>query len=296
MCKKNDMNLSLNGDTFSIMKEQFDSVLARTVGNMQMKGADDATITLKLSISIEKENRSTPDGTIEATIPKFKHDISSVMQVKDKVSGELVGDYQLVWDDDEQKYVMRKIDNGQINMFDAEDLSGQFVDADYKEIPELPEGQKALPASEYGEVIDVDDMEEIIEQNDRYDESTPFGWLAQFVGEDMHVTEAMGNYTVRTSSNKVVLSSATAPNNPFYCAAEKLKDHVKHKLVCAGYGEEDLVVISIQCAECGDAIFTLIAPGATEDEVMIATGSVDSINEDSEEEDGSNYEYDPPEE
>lgn len=132
MCK-NDMNLSLNSDTFSILKDQFDKVLNRTVGNMQMKGADDAVVTLKLSIGLDTESRSTPDGNKDFVIPTFKHDISSVMQVKDKVSGQLVGDYQLVWDEDEQRYVMRTIDNGQTSLYDDE--PGDYIETDYVELP-----------------------------------------------------------------------------------------------------------------------------------------------------------------
>jgi len=36
MCSTNERNLSLNGDTFAILKEQFDKILNRTVGNMEM--------------------------------------------------------------------------------------------------------------------------------------------------------------------------------------------------------------------------------------------------------------------
>lgn len=167
MCK-NDINLSLNGDAFTILKEQFDKVLNRTIGNMQMKGAEDAVITLKLSVGLGKERRTTPDGVIDATIPKFKHDISSVMQVKDKVSGELVGDYELVWDEETQKYVMRRIDDGQTTMFDDEPM-GRFYDADYEEVHVdkqpagmLNEGQKALEAP--------DDEKEDEEEDYQYDQ------------------------------------------------------------------------------------------------------------------------------
>ena len=45
MSKANEMILSLNEDTFSALKKDFDDVLNRTIGNMQMKGASDATIT-----------------------------------------------------------------------------------------------------------------------------------------------------------------------------------------------------------------------------------------------------------
>ena len=95
----NDMSLSLKSDTFSALKEDFDSILARTIGNMEMKGAEEATVTLKLGISLEKSSVNGPNGLQDITKPSFKHDISSVMQVKDKKSGALTGDYELVWDE-----------------------------------------------------------------------------------------------------------------------------------------------------------------------------------------------------
>ena len=93
---KNDLALSLKSDTFSALKEDFDSILAKTIGNMEMKGAEDATITLKLGVSLEKSSISGPNGIQDITKPSFKHDISSVMQVKDKKSGALTGDFIMV--------------------------------------------------------------------------------------------------------------------------------------------------------------------------------------------------------
>ena len=353
-----DLNLSLDGKTFSDLKEQYDDILRRTVGNMEMRGSVDAVITMKHIIHLEHTKRSTPDGVVDVIIPSFKHDITSVIQTKDKVSGQLRGEYQLVFDKDEEEYIMRKIDSGQQSMFEDDEPVGKFVDKDYEpgdeyveagdasggsaEVSELPDGTRGLPAPESareyspqesetedetegesetedaeanssGETEDdaagrsqssvhesVDDTESAEPeptQNmrslhpERYDESTPFGWLAQFVGKEMRITEAMGNYTVRTvEGNKVVLSSATSPSSPFYCEKEKLRPHTQHKLFCAGYGE-DLVVISIQCSDCGDALFTLIAPGATEQEVSDAM----SMDDDETSEQGS-YGYEPPEE
>lgn len=137
----NDMSLSLKSDTFSALKEDFDSILARTIGNMEMKGAEEATVTLKLGISLEKSSVNGPNGLQDITKPSFKHDISSVMQVKDKKSGALTGDYELVWDDGEGKYVMRRIDNGQVSIFDAP-TSGEVIEAEYTA---LPEGQRRPP-------------------------------------------------------------------------------------------------------------------------------------------------------
>lgn len=118
---ENDLVLSLSSDTFQALKEDFDSILSRTIGNMEMRNADSATITLKLGIDLDKETVVSGDSSHEVTKPTFKHDISSVMQVKDKKSGALSGDYELVWNPEEGKYIMRRIDNGQTSMYDGDD-------------------------------------------------------------------------------------------------------------------------------------------------------------------------------
>ena len=289
----NDMSLSLKSETFSALKEDFDSILARTIGNMEMKGAEEATVTLKLGISLEKSSVDGPAGIRDIVKPSFKHDISSVMQVKDKKSGALTGDYEMVWDADEGKYVMRRIDNGQVSMFDA-DGDATVIDADYTA---LPEGQRGLPeghqeAEDLGDADDTDDGEnpdtETANESDKAPEAgpTPFEWLKQFVGQELRVTEAMGNYTVRTGDNKVVLSSATGESSPFYCPAEKLEGHVGHKVSCIGYGDSDGVIanVSIECGDCNEVLFSLDDDGVEEVE---SEEECDSVEQ--------NYEYDMPE-
>lgn len=129
---ENDLVLSLSSDTFQALKEDFDSILSRTIGNMEMRNADSATITLKLGIDLDKETVVSGGSSHEVTKPTFKHDISSVMQVKDKKSGALSGDYELVWNPEEGKYIMRRIDNGQTSMYDGDDP----IDADCVELEE----------------------------------------------------------------------------------------------------------------------------------------------------------------
>ena len=300
-----DMILSLNGDTFQTLKDDFDTILARTIGNMTMKGADEATITLKLSVSLEKSSVGTVSGIQDVTKPSFKHDISSVMQVKDKMTGQFKGEYGMIWDEDEERWVLRKIDNGQMSIFDNEE--NEIIDADYREVPELPEAPKALPESEQdSDAGDGDDSEP--PQNNA---DTPFGWLCQFIGEDLHITEAMGNYTVRTDSNKVVLSSATSPDSPFYCSAEKLAPHVGHQVVCAGYGQDHIVNVSVECEDCSQVLYDLDAPEETEEadeaplteeetaEAMDAAAEVVEGIDEAEEgpaEEETGYDYDSPEE
>lgn len=114
----NGLELSLKGDAFLLLKNDFDVVLERTVNNMKAKGSDEATITLKLNILLEKGINYTDSDEIEVDKPTFTFDISSVMQVKDKKSGVLGGDYYLELDNQSKKYVMRHIGDKQKSMFD----------------------------------------------------------------------------------------------------------------------------------------------------------------------------------
>lgn len=234
MCIENAMELTLESDTFAVLKKDFDGILSNTLGNMQTRGAEDATLTLKLSISLENTSVNIRGENTDITRPSFKHDISSVMQIKDKKTGSLAGDYQLVWDEDEGKYVMKKIDDGQISLFNDD---GSVINADYVEVPALE-----LPSAEDTET----------------DERTPFGWLKQFIGQEMKITESMGNYAVRTLDNKIVLTSSTDPDNVFYCDAEKLKNHIDHSVVCVGYDDDgETVNISIECEDCNEVLYDL---------------------------------------
>ena len=238
------------------------------------------------------------------------------MQVKDKVSGQTTDDYALVWDDGEGKYVLRKIENGQMSFDDFDSNGNPIYEADYHEVPALEEGTRGLPEAAESE-DDVEDEDTSCDREnvtpdavsecdtasdaDEDDISTPYGWLKQFIGTEMRVTESMGNFTVRTSDNKVVLSSATDPNNVFYCAGEKLSGHVGHVLTCKkGYdGDEDTPEsIKIACSECGEEVFRLypdgcnIEPSDEEKAEMLdeAADAVDTLDGE------DNYPYEQPEE
>lgn len=271
---ENTMQLSLNGNTFAGMKEDFDAILGRTISNMESKGAEEATITLKLNISLAKEE-TTPldadDDKKEIVRPDFKHVISSVMQVKAKKTGALSGDYELVFDKDEDKYVMRKIEDGQLSIFDAVYENEDEVD-DSEAVPNDEEDNNNVPAN------------------------APFEWLEQFIGEEMSVTEAMGNYTVRTADNRIILSSASEEDSPFHCDAEKLAPHVGHKLICAGYGSEGVCVnIAIECEDCYETLFSMdLYPDEEDEEDMdLYPGGEDEEDYDFDEPDDSDDGGDP---
>lgn len=338
MSQSNDLNLSLSGETFAALRSDFNQVLHSTMKGMIDTEQSVAEISMKVKIILEES--SAPDFTVagghqtrEITKPKFEHSITAVIQRKEKKTGAFAGDFELVLDSETGTYVVRPIENGQTTLFDDDKgpATGGCIDAEYyvvdedgEETPALGEGPRALlgPAEEpAGEEDDgvPEDPEEAVpddageseeqEIDPAHDPSKPFGWLRQFIGEAMHVTEAMGNYTVRTDGNKVVLSSATSPDNPFYCPKEKLEPHTGHNIACVGYGESEIVNISIECEDCNEVLFSIDAPGyawtrpeQAEDDGLEEdagaetdeTGDGDADAEEGEEPGG--YEYDPPEE
>lgn len=274
MCNNKKYPLSLNGDTFNGFKADFDQMLRQLLTEMEKRESEEATISIKMVVSLAKDQErdfeaNGYDAMKDVVKPSFKHEISTVMQVKNKKSGSLGGNMKMVWDRELCQYVMQEIDNGQTTLFDKAE------EPEPKEEPDngLPTGDAhALPAgpvieADY-EVIDeheqAEGQEDAGEEKDRSggapaESDSPFEYMRQFIGAEMKVTEAMGNYTVRTTDNKVVLSSAFDATDRFYCSAEKLKPHVGHAVICVGYGQDEIVDISIECEDCNEVLFDIEA-------------------------------------
>lgn len=323
-----DYSLSLRGEAFNSLCADFDVTLRDVLAGMIETEQNSAEINVKVKITLTDD--SAPDFTVagghqtrEVTKPKFDHTVAYVIQRKEKKTGSFSGNYELVFDRASGQYFYRDIENGQTSIFDDDMDRRDVIDAEYTAIEDGPRGlPKAAESedSEGGEVAPADIDGSIPDAAGEFEEETidpahdpskPFGWMRQFIGEAMHVTEAMGNYTVRTDSNKVVLSSATSPENPFYCEAEKLEPHVGHAVMCVGYGDDDVTNISIECEDCNEVLFELSAPSKkTEEdeplsdeetaEAMDAAADVvetaDADSEAGEDDENDGYEYSEPEE
>lgn len=269
MCDNKVYPMSLNGDTFNALKTDFDQMLRKLLSGMEKFECEEATLNIKVGVKLEKDQaRDFEVHEYEAmrdiVKPTFKHEISSAMQVKDKKTGSLSGNYELVWDRESGRYVMRNIDDGQMTLFDTE---GDNV----IQMPEPP----ALPA---GTVIDADytmledgeaqggseDANGPVDGSDGHKKpgDSPYEYLRQFVGADMKVmgTEH-GIYTVR-SGGKVILSSGFSATDRFYCSVEKLEPHIDHAIVC----EEWPNSVVIRCDECDETLFEVVAEEAGEDD------------------------------
>lgn len=115
---RNGAYLGLSSDVFETLREDFDEVLAMTLSNMETKGSDNAVITLKLCVSLENRVFEENGAVRKSTKPSFDHDVRSTVQVKSRKFGSADGEYELEFDADREKYVLRKLNNGQMTLFD----------------------------------------------------------------------------------------------------------------------------------------------------------------------------------
>lgn len=314
--QKNEVTLyplSLNGDTFNAFKSDFDQMLRQLLTEMERRESEEATISVKMAIKLEPDQArdylaNGYDGTRDIIKPSFKHEISTMMQVKNKKSGSLGGNMEMVWDKELRQYVMRPIDNGQVSFFDGDDKhTTEESQQPEVEVPEQVHNSDpiGLPPAEEDyvtvddNIIDAEVVTEESGQSPQYDSSRVINWLAQFMNADLKVMEAMGNITVRTEDGKVVLSSAAAEDSHLYCHAEILKPYVGKQLsLMAHYGDNsdnigNIVGITLVCNEDDCAIAYV---GEVQEEQEFEVEEVPAENDDPAEptEDLGGYEYETP--
>ena len=125
MKRKDIIPLDINSDAFETMKRDFDKVLKTTLENMQIRGSNEAALTLKLNIGLAQieipDYESSEEGATRIIYkPRIDHKVNSVMSIKSEESGRLSGEYELAWDNFRQNYVLKPIDDDQIDLFDEE--------------------------------------------------------------------------------------------------------------------------------------------------------------------------------
>ena len=172
----NDFRKELNfdSDTFSYMKRDLTFVLQRLLGNMQEKQAEEGCLNLRLEVKLEPENIPCYDEqgkSIARRIekPKFRHKITSTVQIKDEKTGNLDTEMELVFDEDSGKYVMKPIANTtQRSIFDSDFQNNiQGEDGEESENEETSSGrQLGLPGPIGEDVVDGDfrEVEDVTDQ------------------------------------------------------------------------------------------------------------------------------------
>ena len=153
-------HLNFESDTFSDMKRDMNFVLQRLLGNMQEKGATEGSMTLKVDISLTNEYIPNYDPEVEGesrkiSKPKFKHKVTSAVQIKDEKTGNLDTEMELTFDEESGEYVMQPVANTEQRTIFDKDFQDNMNSPEQEE-----EGKSAgipqLPGPEEDNVIDGD--------------------------------------------------------------------------------------------------------------------------------------------
>lgn len=141
-----DYVLNMGSQVFESLRHDFDDVLKKTLANMTSKDSKEATLTVKLAITLADSTAPNFEGAgnmRDIIKPSFSHKVSSVLQIKTEESGSLKGEYELVYDDDLQDFVMKPIDYGQ-ESFDKYAMQAEDLDVPdtLPTIASLPSGEE----------------------------------------------------------------------------------------------------------------------------------------------------------
>ena len=195
--------LTLDGDTFEQVKRDFNFVLQRLLGNMQEKEAMEGSMTLKLEVSLDNEYIPNYDPKIEGESrkiqkPKFKHKITSTVQIKDEKGGNMDTEMELVMDEETGCYVLKPIANtSQRSIFDADfreapaedvvvDGDGNPIEADGNALP----GRKimGLPGPAEEDIVDAE-VREVAPESPNPDEN-PEAYISSGEDEETELEDA----------------------------------------------------------------------------------------------------------
>lgn len=105
--------INMDSDTFVIMKQDMTTSINRLLRHMQKYHAEKASLTVKLTVTLEDEELDNGDQGI---VPTFEHKVSFTVQIKDESSGKLAGNYVLE-EDGKGGYTIRPLTE-QMDMFE----------------------------------------------------------------------------------------------------------------------------------------------------------------------------------
>lgn len=161
-----EKRLDFDSDTFKEMKRDMNFVLQRLIGNMQEKGTNEGSMTLKIDVTMVKEFIPNYDPDIkgearEISKPQFKHKVTSAVKINDEKSGSFNSEMELVMDEDTGIFKLVPIANTtQRSIFDSdfqqqdavqESKNDNYADSNASEGRSIP----MLPGpNDGGEVID----------------------------------------------------------------------------------------------------------------------------------------------
>lgn len=161
-----EKRLDFDSDTFEEMKRDMNFVLQRLIGNMQEKGTNEGSMTLKIDVTMVKEFIPNYDPDIkgetrEISKPQFKHKVTSAVKINDEKSGSFNNEMELVMDADTRIFKLVPIANTQQRSILDADFQQQ--DKAEKSEDEEPAGSNAIEGKSVPLLPELDNYGEVIE-------------------------------------------------------------------------------------------------------------------------------------
>lgn len=130
----NIKDLYLEAEVFEDARQKFNMVLQRLFKSMADTNSSDGSITLKMDVNMKRELIPNNDpeikgSTREIMLPDFGYKVSSAISVKEEEKGNNNPQMELVWNEEQQKFVLQYVANTtQRSIFDSdfqENMSGK---------------------------------------------------------------------------------------------------------------------------------------------------------------------------
>lgn len=130
----NIKDLYLEAEVFEDARQKFNVVLQRLFKSMADTNSSDGSITLKMDVNMKRELIPNNDpeikgSTREIMLPDFGYKVSSAISVKEEEKGNNNPQMELVWNEEQQKFVLQYVANTtQRSIFDSdfqENMSGK---------------------------------------------------------------------------------------------------------------------------------------------------------------------------
>ena len=140
MSIKNWEEITMDSDTFALVRDNFDMLLQKLFQKMQNNHSDEGSINLKIDVKMVEDYIPDEEGNSrKIEKPILKHKITTTVPVKDSFDGKNDTGMELVYDEGLQRYVLKYVSAGrQRSIFDPD--FQDVVDCEAEEIKNTPEG------------------------------------------------------------------------------------------------------------------------------------------------------------
>lgn len=105
-----NMPVQIESDVFNCLRLDFNFMVEKLIKNILNKGQEEGDITIKVNVRLNE----VPDINENlVTSPMISHKISSTLKITESKDGFFGGKNELYWDEYDQIYKVKPIDDGQ---------------------------------------------------------------------------------------------------------------------------------------------------------------------------------------